>query len=149
MFTFEPVMTSDMQLEENNTQVGQRIYTNCRSYMSPCVPIGCVSSVTIQFIAEGETRSALMFGISKQRFTEGTYLGSMKQDWSIDLHRNGKYNDAKCISYEHVGMAGDTFKCEIDRNTGSVRFYHNDQDLGKAFQNDDIKEGTLHFAVSC
>ena len=54
-FAFDTIMTKTMQLDNNNTLVIQTSDDyNCRSYMSPCVPTDCVSSVTIQWVAEGK-----------------------------------------------------------------------------------------------
>ena len=47
MFAFDNAMTNRMQLEDDNMQVVQTNDNNRRSYMSPCIPSGCVSSVTI------------------------------------------------------------------------------------------------------
>ena len=62
---------------------------------------------------------------------------------------SGKYNDEKGVVYGEGGKVGDTFRCRVNRKTGSVRFFHNKKDLGKAFQDDAIKEGVLYFAVQC
>ena len=67
------------------------------------MPTDCVSSVTIQFIAEGKKKKTLMFGISKEHFASTEYLGRLKQDWSIDLYRGTKDNDGKYIDYGKKG----------------------------------------------
>ena len=79
IFAFDSIMTKNMKLEVNNTQVIQTTDDyNDRNYMSPCVPTDSVSSVTIKWLAEGKEKNGFLFGISKEHFANGKYLGELK-----------------------------------------------------------------------
>ena len=60
-----------------------------------------------------------------------------------------KYNNGEKIEYGAEGKVGNTYTCFVNRNEGSVKFIHNNKDLGVAFADEAIKVGPLYFAVSC
>ena len=106
--------------------------------------------MTIQCMSQGNDHNySLMFGISKHKFGELKRLGRLKYDWSINLDDGKKWNNNEYGKYGEEGKVGDTYTCVVNRKEGSVKFIHNGKDLGEAFKEEAIKEGTLYFAISC
>jgi len=120
--------------------------------MSPEVPEQCFSSITIQWRGEGREKSYLMFGVSKENYAEQiNYLGALKKDWSINLYSGARHNEGSSNAYGQPGMVVDEYTCEVNRKEGKVSFLKNGTHFGwfAAFEDDELKNGPLYFAVSC
>ena len=70
---------------------------NSRCYMSPVIPTGKVSCMSIKYVKgadNGKGARTLMFGVSGEDYdVKGEFLGSLEKDWSIHLYDGYIFHD--------------------------------------------------------
>lgn len=107
------------------------------------------TSGTYTFTVKLVTRNGqILIGVANPNIHTSGYLGTNSNGWSYYSGGNKVHSGGTPSYGQSSWSTGEIFKCIINRDEGSLSYFHGETDYGEAFREEALKAEGLCFGVS-